>query len=153
MEVAGIKEGALTVYSGQRLFPLTFQMPESGLALTERRWHASRKGGDVTLGSVSATELEVYTCGATTHEPFCAHDIMLVATKPFRARPCAPHCYGSHSSQSQICISIVCKNSRPCGRVPVTADACLQEGTSLGGAWLQGMLTSRRAAVTLTSES
>ena len=89
MEVAGIKEGALTVYSGQRLFPLTFQMPESGLALKERRWHASRKGGDVTLGSVSATDLEVYTCGATTHNPFCAHDIMLLATMPFRARTCA----------------------------------------------------------------
>ena len=64
MEVVGIKEGALRVYSGQRLFPLTFQMPESGLALKERRWHASRKGGNVTLGSIAATDLEVYTCGA-----------------------------------------------------------------------------------------
>jgi len=64
VEVAGIKEGALRVYSGQRLFPLTFQMPESGLALEERRWHASRKGGNVTLGSIAASELEVYTCGA-----------------------------------------------------------------------------------------
>jgi len=63
VEVAGIKEGALRVYSGQRLFPLTFQMPESGLALEERRWHASRKGGNVTLGSIAASELEVYTCG------------------------------------------------------------------------------------------
>ncbi len=63
MEVSAIKEGALTVYSGQRMFPLTFQMPESGLALKERRWHASRKGGDVSLGSISASELEVYTCG------------------------------------------------------------------------------------------
>lgn len=64
MEVSVIKEGALTVYSGQRLFPLTFQMPESGLALKERRWHASRKGGNVKLDSIGATELEVYTCGA-----------------------------------------------------------------------------------------
>ncbi len=64
MEVATIKEGALRVYSGQRLFPLTFQMPESGLALKDRRWHASMKGGDVRLGSIAATDLEVYTCGA-----------------------------------------------------------------------------------------
>ena len=70
MEVATIKEGALRVYSGQRLFPLTFQMPESGLALKDRRWHASMKGGDVTLGSIAATDLEVYTCGvlALPHE-------------------------------------------------------------------------------------
>jgi hypothetical protein len=89
VEVSGIKEGALTVYSGQRLFPLTFQMPESGLALRERRWHASRKGGDVTLGSISATELEVYTCGAMTHKPSCALDVTLVAKLAFKARPCA----------------------------------------------------------------
>ncbi|CAL5229303.1 g12603 [Coccomyxa viridis] len=63
VEVATIKEGALRVYSGQRLFPLTFQMPESGLALKDRRWHASMKGGDVRLGSIAATDLEVYTCG------------------------------------------------------------------------------------------
>lgn len=40
MEVAGIKEGALSVFSGQRQFPLTFQMPESGLALRNRRCDA-----------------------------------------------------------------------------------------------------------------
>lgn len=71
MEVTSIKEGALRVYSGQRLFPLTFQMPESGLALKERRWHASRKGGNVTLGSVAATDLEVYTCGALACHVHC----------------------------------------------------------------------------------
>ena len=69
MEVLAIKEAALTVYSGQRMFPLTFQMPESGLALKERRWHASRKGGDVSLGSISASELEVYTCGEAHNNP------------------------------------------------------------------------------------
>ena len=37
MEVAGIKEGALSIFSGQSQFPLTFQMPESGLALPQRR--------------------------------------------------------------------------------------------------------------------
>ena len=38
MAVAAIKEGALTVSTGQSQFPLTFQMPESGLALPERRY-------------------------------------------------------------------------------------------------------------------
>lgn len=76
VEIASIKEGALRVYSGQRLFPLTFQMPESGLALKERRWHASRRGGDVRLGSIAATDLEVYTCGVlalphAVHLPGC----------------------------------------------------------------------------------
>ena len=75
VEVASIKEGALRVYSGQRLFPLTFQMPESGLALKERRWHASRRGGDVSLGSIAATDLEVYTCGALA----LPHDVRLPA--------------------------------------------------------------------------
>ncbi len=37
VEVAGIKEGALSIFSGQSQFPLTFQMPESGLALPQRR--------------------------------------------------------------------------------------------------------------------
>ena len=40
MAVANIKEGALTVSTGQSQFPLTFQMPESGLALPERRLRA-----------------------------------------------------------------------------------------------------------------
>ena len=39
MAVAAIKESALTVSTGQSQFPLTFQMPESGLALPERRCH------------------------------------------------------------------------------------------------------------------
>ena len=61
--MAAIKEGELMVYSGQRQFPLTFQMPESGLALSERRWNAARPGGNVLLKSISATSLDVYTCG------------------------------------------------------------------------------------------
>lgn len=64
MEVKAIKEGELVVYSGQRQFPLTFQMPESGLALAERRWHAPKPGGRVHLKSISATSLDVFTCGA-----------------------------------------------------------------------------------------
>jgi hypothetical protein len=41
VDVETVKEGALSVYSGQRQFPLTFQMPESGLALAERRCKSS----------------------------------------------------------------------------------------------------------------
>ncbi|BDA50517.1 hypothetical protein COCOBI_16-1930 [Coccomyxa sp. Obi] len=63
VEVAAIKEGELVVYSGQRQFPLTFQMPESGLALAERRWHAPKPGGRVSLKSISATSIDVFTCG------------------------------------------------------------------------------------------
>ena len=64
VEVAAIKEGDLSVYSGQRQFPLTFQMPESGLALPERRWHAAKQGGRVHLKSISASSLSVFSCGA-----------------------------------------------------------------------------------------
>jgi hypothetical protein len=66
VEVAVIKEGELMVYSGQRQFPLTYQMPESGLALNERRWNPDRPGGNVSLRSISATSLDVYTCGGAT---------------------------------------------------------------------------------------
>ncbi len=73
MEVAAVKEGELTVYSGQRQFPLTFQMPESGLALPERRWHAARPGGKVSLRSISATSMDIFTCGASPHLLAASH--------------------------------------------------------------------------------